>query len=146
MLIVAGVALAIVWGVSGWFDVYRMWNVPGGAWLAGMRYGGIEVNFYGHGLKEGFLFERRAGVFRNAWFRYATMKNTLGTTERWMYAPLWPVALGSIAGGVGLLRWGLYAELRRRGRCAFCGYDLRGLGEGARCPECGEGAEMANSK
>jgi hypothetical protein len=33
------------------------------------------------------------------------------------------------------------ARLRRRGRCAACGYDLRGLEFSERCPECGTLAE-----
>lgn len=30
-----------------------------------------------------------------------------------------------------------YRAIRSAGRCATCGYDLRGLGERTRCPECG---------
>ncbi len=34
---------------------------------------------------------------------------------------------------------------RRRGRCE-CGYDLRGLPKGSRCPECGESPEAARPR
>src|SRR5690606_6816679 len=50
--------------------------------------------------------------------------NTLGCA-----APLW--LLLNAAGFVR--RW----SRRRRNRCVACGYDLRGLGEKATCPECG---------
>ena len=44
------------------------------------------------------------------------------------YAGLW-------AALVPLTRWAIHARRRRSGRCAGCGYDLRGGHE--RCPECG---------
>jgi hypothetical protein len=49
------------------------------------------------------------------------------------YAALWMMTL--IAPGMLRRRW-----RRRCGRCAACGYDLRGQIE-ARCPECGGGSE-----
>lgn len=135
----AGVVLAVAWAVSGWYDVYRVWKVPGGAWLAGVRFGGVEVNrYWSISPRPGYFVERRPGVFRNGWFRYATSKNATGNTEFWLYAPLWPVALACAGGGASLVWWGRHAETRRRGRCAFCGYDLRGIDEAAVCPECGE--------
>ena len=52
--------------------------------------------------------------------------------------PFWPIVLVSFA-------WGIYPFLpryrrwhrQRKGLCATCGYNLKGLTE-ARCPECGE--------
>jgi hypothetical protein len=56
----------------------------------------------------------------------------------WVWVPLWvPTVPPLIATGAA---WRLDAVARRRARagcCAKCGYDLRGLREGAVCPECG---------
>lgn len=50
--------------------------------------------------------------------------------------PLWPIPIGALCLACyshGLVRGG---RARDHGRCAACGYDLRGLGTGM-CPECG---------
>ncbi|MFT3687075.1 MAG: hypothetical protein QM783_19490 [Phycisphaerales bacterium] len=129
VLVGLGVVLAVVWVVSGWFDFYRVWNeagvaTPGGSavvigpgrggtWLAGVRFGGIAVNRYRYmTLTPGFVAARREQSFRNGWFKYDTYTG-LGQTEFWIYAPLWPVALGSIVVGVLLVRWGMFAHDRR---------------------------------
>ena len=54
-------------------------------------------------------------------------------------APLWPLAVGTLGGGVSLVWAG--QRVRRRARlllCSACGYDLTGLAGGAVCPECGK--------
>ncbi len=60
--------------------------------------------------------------------------------------PLWPLVL--LFGGFLLYRALFHGPIvrrmrRRRGRCAACGYDLHGLLQ-PRCPECGEGFEVAD--
>ena len=45
--------------------------------------------------------------------------------------------LGVLAGPGILWRAGRRVVRRRRGRCGWCGYDIRGL---TRCPECGAGS------
>lgn len=52
----------------------------------------------------------------------------LADTVAWGAA--WFVVLAAVSGARSLMR-------RRRGRCAACGYDRRGLGAGVACPECG---------
>jgi hypothetical protein len=59
-------------------------------------------------------------------------------------ARTWPAMLGAaaVAAGITTVRFvrfaraKLPAELRRRGLCAACGYDLYGNASGV-CPECG---------
>jgi hypothetical protein len=50
--------------------------------------------------------------------------------------PLWPFAGGLMGAGWLLASHGWRAR-RGPGTCAACGYDLRGIGAGAVCPECG---------
>ena len=51
------------------------------------------------------------------------------------YGASWFALLAVLVGGP---RWMRGVVRRRRGKCARCGYDLRGTG-GAACPECGKG-------
>ncbi len=54
------------------------------------------------------------------------------------------VNTGLYGGAWGIVLWGPGAmrrwRRRRRGACTACGYDRRGIGAGALCPECGMGA------
>jgi hypothetical protein len=52
-------------------------------------------------------------------------------------APLWVGAAGLVGGGAGLVWWGRRAR-GVAGLCAGCGYDLKGLASGVKCPECGK--------
>ncbi|CAG0995239.1 hypothetical protein PHYC_02521 [Phycisphaerales bacterium] len=52
----------------------------------------------------------------------------LGDTA--VFGAAWFVVLFGIGRVRGVIR-------RRRGKCAVCGYDRKGLAEGAACPECG---------
>lgn len=60
-------------------------------------------------------------------------------------APVWPgfAANTAVYGALAWFPWFVCVKARRvlrkrRGLCAGCGYDLRGLGDGAVCPECGK--------
>ena len=48
------------------------------------------------------------------------------------------LAAGLVLGVVEGVRLARRRLRRKRGRCPACGYDRRGLAEGAACPECGE--------
>jgi hypothetical protein len=54
--------------------------------------------------------------------------------------PGWLLPVLLTGAGVPFLRWGIVARRRARtGLCPACGYDMRGLTDGVRCPECGKG-------
>lgn len=89
-----------------------------------------------------------AGV-RRQWFAFGYAEGRRGDLAElpaasWAVAvvPHWAVlAACSAAFGWHAWRYGLRARERRwarHGRCAACGYDLRGIASG-RCPECGAG-------
>lgn len=104
---------------------------PGGGWAVGKEP-------YDGPWRWGFT--RMDVVPESRWWswRWSTVLHRDGSV-RFAAGPVWPGAV--LAGVCGLwLLWPMVRAWRRRsgGRCAACGYDLRGLGAGAKCPECGK--------
>ena len=68
------------------------------------------------------------------------MSNNQVMVSRWEYSAQvvpWPFALVCLVSGGLLVRSGRRVNRRAmQGRCLKCGYDLAGLGDGVRCPEC----------
>jgi hypothetical protein len=53
---------------------------------------------------------------------------------------LWSLPIAAWIVAAAFLRWGFIARRRSMtDHCAKCGYDLKGLGADAKCPECGRG-------
>ena len=73
-----------------------------------------------------------------AWGWEWMLVNQKSGWHRFAAAPIWfPGAAAGACGGL-LVWWGRRAR-GVAGACAKCGYDLKGLGAGAVCPECGKG-------
>ena len=72
---------------------------------------------------------------------YRAAVNSAGRVwYRIVWVPLWlPWLLAAIATG-----WLWRGPRSKPGRCAACGYDLTGLGDGASCPECGHSATFGS--
>ena len=98
------------------------WRMEHGRMKVEVRASGVaNENFYIAINSEGLRFKPELRVSR--W-------------DDWMVnVPLWMPVLASTGGSAWLFR----ASRRERTGCRKCGYDLKGLPEGAKCPECGEG-------
>jgi hypothetical protein len=113
---------------------------------------GLNFSQYTLGFNEGRLcatqWSQRVGpslyghqhLMAMSW-RYDTqdIDDRVQTIARTVYVPLWvPVAAGFLFAETC---WAVVAIRRRRrrrtDRCIACGYDRRGLAQGAPCPECG---------
>ena len=61
-----------------------------------------------------------------------------GQSYRMLAGPFWAwVVCSGLLAGPFWIGAGIAWRRRRKGLCAQCGYDRRGLGAQARCPECG---------
>jgi hypothetical protein len=103
-------------------------------------------------LKETYPFVRRDQDFELGWWMPSGPNGNIGIaqtytndgrglTVRSVYVLLWPIVV--VALGIGsplLLSARRLARRNRPGLCPACGYDMKGLAEGAGCPECGKAA------
>lgn len=128
-----------LWTDPGWTESVA----PGSAIAMDVGVGWPCVAFHLSGDAVG-LRARPAVVRGGYWWRPGPGHGT--RLVAWL--PIFPGVLIDSA-VYGLAAYGLCAVLpssvrravrRRRGRCVRCGYDRRGLGDGALCPECGAGA------
>lgn len=67
------------------------------------------------------------------WFRWSMQPKA-----KQAVVPMW--AIGVLAGGLTVFAWWRATRVKK-GHCAQCSYDLKGLAAGAVCPECGAGAQ-----
>lgn len=131
----AGVAICLVlivcWGVSARWSLVvtipgpgRMTSVAGianGCLVAGSGAGHRDVYFAWQATRRG---EGEHLIWLPRW---------VGVPPGTCWVPIW--ILLAIAGALTAWAWRL--DRPRSGRCAQCGYDLRGLSDAAACPECG---------
>jgi len=95
--------------------------------------GAATMRYYGHiglGVRSRVAFGPKVPAWRKVLVWYSMPVGLAVNTA--LYGAWW---LAVVLGARAVLRW----RRRRRGLCARCGYDLRGLGEGEVCPECGPG-------
>lgn len=102
-------------------DVPGNWRIVGARWKSLLSLGGLSITRHQSAYEDG-LRHIRALPLRPAWLGLIGNVLVYGCAIR---------ALIVISRGARSFLRGLY------GRCACCGFDLRGLPDGMRCPECG---------
>jgi len=129
--------LVALWIGSGWFNV-ASWSANGGVAIG---YGELRIGAVNAaslkpppGTPERIRWEFHWHPFELRW------RSVWGSSPiAWSLSlSLWVPCVPTI--GVTLIAWWLDKVSRGRARvprCPKCGYDLRGLGVGAVCPECG---------
>jgi hypothetical protein len=148
-LVGASSLLLAAWWWSGWHE----WRWESGRRVVLLSRGVVSADFfYGTPTRERISEEE----IRALVIEMIIDNEELGFWERhfdlwwWRWrigghghfaAPLWmPAAIGLSAGAAVLRRsW----RGVRDGACRGCGYDLRGLVTGVKCPECGAGGKAA---
>ncbi len=155
---VVAALLVAAWIGSAWR--YVVWTSTTGDWVS-VDAGRLVVGQFGPGSNPAKFRILRAGStpgftrppgwhsgetltsFSSNWWFSGTKLGSF----RVRAAPLWVLVAPTVV--LTGAAWRRDAIARRRamaGCCAECGYDLRGLREGAVCPECGTGPARGGSE
>jgi hypothetical protein len=93
-----------------------------------------------------YLRSKFEPVRTSTWINGWRLEPAAGTTVILPIRPLWPGMAVQLAIWGSILGWLLLGRRlwmnvvrKKRGQCGACGYDLRSLGPGVACPECGPG-------
>ena len=162
LLLVIGVLITGVWGVSGWWRCQASRGPLTVTLSAGTvettyaldSFAGTDLEFRG-ALQDAYVVHARAWNPPEEFYSYS-MNWDLGVAcagdfirtnripyKRCWFLVLWPFPLPLWTVGGLLLWWARWSRIRAmRGLCLKCGYDLAGLDAGAPCPECGGGRPL----
>jgi hypothetical protein len=84
-------------------------------------------------------------LLERTWTWWPRLDESLAPYARTLWVPLWmPAAVFGIVGSAPLVGRVRGAVRRWRGLCGNCGYERRGLADGAVCPECGVNQRALN--
>jgi len=143
---IAALGLAL-WCASLWVVSYRHVSPPGRddftvALMNGELWATTGGSYFPPGLSAMHAAPRAQSISVLRWWPEEPLfgRRALGPgVSIWsLRLPLWlPVAVGAAGAGAFLPAWIRDRRRRREGKCAACGYDVRGLA--GRCPECGRG-------
>jgi hypothetical protein len=132
---VLSVVLVAVWIGSRWW--WFGYLSRGGTWGVGVSAGTVVIGYAKPGVwssPHGFLLRFADPPLHFAWW-FNSESQPIST---WWSVPLWVSTIPPLLATGAAWRLDALARWRARaGHCAKCGYDLRGLRDGAVCPECG---------
>ncbi len=136
----AAVAVVVVGIGSRWY----CWQVTSHVFVAEVDAGRLSIIDTQRlsGLNPGWKLMRRADA--RLYWRFITGTHSSADALLIVEIPMWMLAAPMV--GLAVLTWRRHTqvsrrEARRERSCMACGYDLVGLGGGARCPECGVSVE-----
>lgn len=135
-LAVLAAALVAFWFISLWWSV--KWVPSDVVGQMGLWCGRLWIHVTNGIPGEEFFLPGEMTFYRYTaprmywWFEYGSTG-----TLRWLYVPLWVPFVLAAAGAFGA--WKVRIGPGGKGRCGECGYELAGLANDAKCPECGGG-------
>lgn len=163
VLVVFGVLVAGVWVTSRWCGL-EVWKGRDGAgfargvfvyWFGQMSNPAgtslrVRTDSFSEPDRKWFWSLTSGGTFPTSGYpaggdvwecflaRYMSYPAPLGLKTGGLWIVTWPIPVGLLGAGGLCVWWGKWVRRQHDFEtwCANCGYDLTGLGDGVRCPEC----------